>query len=100
MKTNEQIIKEFREKFGQFNFSQGHLDKSDTYYTSEEVESFIIQVRTDTINEIRKEVERFIISEDLEEKLNIDTGGKTTDIIIARNNICNHIKTFLNKIDK
>jgi len=80
--NNEQIIQKFREKLSK---------NRDTLFNREETmliikaESFILQVRTDTINEIRKEVEKFkyLMAHNGEGMINLED-----------------IKTFLNKLDK
>ena len=106
--TNEQIIKEFREKIK--DILHEHCRKIITEgkdkplirraiknNTTEELLSFILQVRTDTINEIRKEVEKVIeaTADDIQfacdNKLICQTKGHQRALIL---------KTFLNKLDQ
>ena len=84
MKTNEQIIKDINERF--FNNDvwlselRTELSIGDSNFT--ELRKYILQVRTDTINEIRKEVEKFPTGM-------FDSTPYKKDLI-----------TFLNKLDK
>jgi hypothetical protein len=85
--TNEQIIKEFRET-KEAKFIKELISKSDYEW----LESFILQVRTDTIDEIRKEVE----SKKKECQLR---GKQDYEKVESYNQALEYIKTFLNNIN-
>ena len=100
MKTNEQIIKDINERF--FNNDvwlselRTELSIGDSNFT--ELRKYILQVRTDTINEIRKEVEKMTFrNKGIEVEINNAKGDKATlrDCVFWED-----IKTFLNKLDK
>lgn len=80
MKTNQEIIKEFRDKLS---------ENRDTLFSREETmliikaESFILQILNERTEEIRKEVERV-----------------ENDITLSKVRSIEDIKTFLNKLDK
>jgi hypothetical protein len=87
--TQEEIIKEFRERFE---------TKIGSKHTIEEIESFLLQVRTDTINEIRREVER-----KKRKYVTQPAKYKGSDANVWRegyNSFLEDIKTFLNKLEK
>ena len=102
MKTQEEIIQSFREKFvapPDRELRAMTLNNEPLIIgTAKEVEQFILQVRTDTINEIRKEVEKMTFrNKGIEVEINNAKGDKATlrDCVFWED-----IKTFLNKLDK